>query len=224
MSSDEQHATGGGDALEIWLASAMDSPFDAATLTADDDARYRRLRSPRQRKEFELSRSLLRRFVSGNKTLSVSHSGGLAAVAACAPGIALGIDIEVHKARDVISLAQFAFDPDEADALARHPDALDRFYELWVLKEAGAKALGLQLVEALRRCVFRIDNTIVGGSLPTDEPWQASVWRARPDLSLGLVVVGVQERRMIHAFESPADMPGHWAQTVSVAGGGAIPL
>ena len=224
MSSDTRSAIQSGPALEIWLATRLDTAFDEAMLTPDEHARYRRLRSPRKRKEFELSRTLLHRLAPTTKTFSLSHSGGLAALALDRSGRAFGMDLEVHKARDVISLARFAFDPEEAAALARHPTALQLFYDLWVLKEACAKALGLNLVDALRECVFRIEDGIVGGRLPTRTEWRAYVWRARPDISLGAVVLGSEQPFSVRQIEWPMESAASWLETATAAGGGATLL
>jgi phosphopantetheinyl transferase (holo-ACP synthase) len=211
-------------ALEIWLAATSDDEFDLSILTPEEHSRYCRLRSPRKRNEFALSRTLLRRLAPTAKAVSISHSRGYAAVATSPLGTSIGIDLEVHKPRDVISLARFAFHPDEARALSQRSNALELFYELWVLKEACAKALGLQLVDALRDCVFCIEDGIVSGTLPVSAPWHAYVWRVRHDASLGAVIVGSERRLAIQQIEWPAGLPVDWLQTVTVAGGVATPL
>jgi hypothetical protein len=211
-------------ALRIWLASELDAPFDPAILTSAEFARYRRLRSPRKRKEFELSRTLLHRLAPPTTPISLSHSAGLVALAIGEPALAIGIDIEVHKSRDVISLARFAFGPEEVEGLAHQPNAVQLFYDLWVLKEACAKALGLPLVDALRTCVFTIENRIIGGVLPTAKPWHAHIWHPRPNLSLGAVVVGSREPVTVHQAEWPSGMPASWPATAAVAGGDATRL
>jgi phosphopantetheinyl transferase len=224
MSSDTRSAIQSGPALEIWLATRLDTAFNVAMLTQDEQSRYRRLRSLRKRKEYELSRTLLRRLGPTTKAFSLSHSGGLVAVALDRSGRAFGIDLELHKDRDVISLARFAFHAEEAAALAQHPNALQLFYDLWVLKEACAKALGLNLVDALRECVFRIEDGIVGGRLPTRAAWRAYVWRARPDLSLGAVVLGSEQPFSVRHIEWPQESAASWLETATAAGGGATRL
>jgi phosphopantetheinyl transferase len=223
MSSDEQGRRGPTSALAVWLATQTSSRFDPAVLTPDEHLRYRRLRSSRKRKEFELSRALLHSLGPSTGIRSVSHSGGYAAVAT-SRARALGIDIESHRPRDVISLAQFAFHPDEATALAKHPKALECFYSLWVLKEACAKALRLELLDALRTCVFTIEDEISAGALPTRQPWQAYVWRVRPEMSLGVVVLGAKQPLQVEQLEWPQASAGAWLQTVSLAGGVATAL
>jgi hypothetical protein len=213
----------GEDALSVWLATESAAGFDPQLLTPAELMRYRRIRSPLKRTEFEISRTLLYSLRLDTPIRSLSHSGGMVAVGACPCATALGIDIELHKPRDVVSLAQFAFDPAEAQAVAVHTKPSDLFYSLWVLKEASAKALGLELTRALRQCVFRIEDAIVAGNLPTRAPWRAFVWHARPDASLGAVVVGAPNIK-INTIEWPSGSPAIWRRIVSLAGGDANAL
>jgi 4'-phosphopantetheinyl transferase superfamily len=222
MSSDERRVLSLEPTLEIWFATRMDEPFELGTLRSEEQARYCSLRSPRKRKEFELSRALLQRF-GLTKSVSISHSGGCAALARCTEGLVVGLDMEVHKPRDVLSLARFAFHADELAALSRHARPLDLFYELWVLKEACAKALKLQLIDALQQCVFRFENNAVIGTLPTSLPWRAFVWRVREDVSLGAVVLGAERPPLVRQTEWPAAASASWPQTVVAVGDGAIP-
>ncbi len=218
-----EHVSGpsiGDDALTVWLATKSASGFDPQLLTPAELTRYRRIRSPLKRTEFEISRTLLYSLRLDTPIRSLSHSGGMVAFGACPAASALGIDIEVHKPRDVISLAQFAFDPAEAEAVAAHTNAMELFYSLWVLKEASAKALRLDLTHALRHCVFHIEDGIVAGNLPTNLPWRAFVWRARPNAALGAVVIGAQ-KIAINTTEWPSGSPAAWRRIVSLAGDGA---
>lgn len=209
--------------LQIWLAAELDAAFDPAILSAAESERYRHLRSPRKRKEFELSRTLFHQLAPTHRSTSLSHSGGLVALAISEPTFAIGVDIETHKPRDVISLARFAFGRDEAEALAELPNASESFYALWVLKEACAKALSLPLVEALKTCVFRIEDRIISGVLPTAHCWRAYVWHPRPDVSLGAVAIGAREPITVQLSEWPASS-GSWPVAATVAAGAATLL
>jgi len=102
------------------------------------------------------------------------------------------VDLEATRPRDVRRLARFAFSPAEAEALAALDDAgaAERFYLLWTLKEACAKALGLPLLAALRDCRFMPDGGRWAGSLPCDQAWAAAAWRPRPALVLSVVAFG----------------------------------
>lgn len=72
---------------------------------------------------------------------SLSHSGSWVACAV-SPDTALGLDIEViDPARDLIALAEQAFDPDEFARFGQldSDDQLRAFYLLWSTKEAKFK-------------------------------------------------------------------------------------
>jgi 4'-phosphopantetheinyl transferase len=85
--------------------------------------------------------------------VSLSHSGGLAAVAvARGPGACVGVDVElVRPRRDVVGVAARFFHPDEAATLAGAPAAARTamFFELWTRKESLAKATGRDLFSVL---------------------------------------------------------------------------
>lgn len=73
--------------------------------------------------------------------LSISHSGPLVAVAVCADS-ALGLDIEsIDPERDVLAIAEHAFDSARAAALAALPEAgrPRAFYRMWSEHEARIK-------------------------------------------------------------------------------------
>ena len=103
----------------------------------------------------------------GGPAVSISHSGDVVACALLDSG-ELGIDIEFPgRARDVSGIAERYFAPAEADWLATQP--ADRFYMLWVLKEAWLKATGAGIAGGLDklRCTVtppRID--LLTGSTP----------------------------------------------------------
>lgn len=72
--------------------------------------------------------------------VSIAHSGNLVVCAATDLGD-IGIDIEAPgRRRNVKEIASNYFADDEATWLATQPE--DRFYMLWVLKEAWLKATG----------------------------------------------------------------------------------
>ena len=98
----------------------------------------------------------------GGPQLSIAHSGGfvVCALAATAP---IGIDVELPVERRTIDgIAERYFSAEENRWIGSRPE---RFYMLWVLKEAHLKALGVGLAGGLSalRCVIeppRIEATV----------------------------------------------------------------
>jgi phosphopantetheinyl transferase len=212
------------ESLDIWLTSAAaPAHFDSDKLSCVEQARFEQIRSRRRRKAFELSRGLLQALPPPDRPQSLSHSGSFAAVARCPVGLSVGVDVEAHGVRDVISLSRFAFHEAEADAIAAAKDSLALFYALWVLKEAAAKALNLQLIQALKQCVFMPEPAQWQGTLPTDQPWRAHLWRPRAALSLAAVIIGRAEVLRTRTIEVPANDVA-WAEIVTLAGAGASAL
>ena len=154
---------------------------------------------------------------------SLSHSGGCAAIAIAPAGCVAGIDIEVGVPRDVRSIAQFAFAPDETRELRSlaEPEAITRFYILWTLKEAFAKALGMPLLAALRGCSFTSDGGGWTARVPATAPWRAVVFVPRPALTLAAVIIGPQNRLGSDwtCGEWPENMAGSWRCLATLAGG-----
>jgi phosphopantetheinyl transferase len=79
-------------------------------------------------------------------TISMSHSGSWVAYAATFDGD-VGIDIELVKpSRNYLGIAEHAFGPSERAAVSRFGPA--RFYAIWTLREAIAKATAAGLEKA----------------------------------------------------------------------------
>jgi hypothetical protein len=132
---------------------------------------------------------------------ALSHSGSWVA---CGKGDSLGagVDLEWLRPRAVLRLARFSYSADEAAWLAGLPLArrVGAFHELWVLKEAAAKALRLPLFTALAQCRFRLpegeapgeqsgplSGQLAGqlsGELPGGVPWRAWLYAPRESLRL----------------------------------------
>lgn len=110
--------------------------------------------------------------------------------------------------RDVHGIAQFAFAHDELLELQSLavPEATDRFYVLWTLKEAFAKALGIPLVTALRSCSFTHDDGRWTARIPAAASWRAIVFKPRPALTLATAIVG--PRRTTGGGWSCVEYPG----------------
>jgi phosphopantetheinyl transferase len=185
--------------VTVWLAGAAARPrFDAEAQTPADRERWRQIANLRRREEWEVSRALLSHVRTGlgvaapDTPLSLSHSGGFAAVAASRAALRVGVDLECERERDVERLARFAFSaPECAQLEALPPDArVARFYFLWTLKEAFAKALALPLMASLARCTFVTDeNGEWRGSVPTTDAWMARVLRPMPMMVLSVAAL-----------------------------------
>jgi len=106
----------------------------------------------------------------GGPAISIAHSGELVACAATDQG-QIGVDIEMPgRRRNVNGIANRYYAADEVEWLAMQPE--DRFYMLWVLKEAWLKAKGTGIAGGLSRlCCFvtppDIDACISDDSAPT---------------------------------------------------------
>jgi hypothetical protein len=83
------------------------------------------------------------------------------------------------------------------------------FYTLWTLKEAFAKALQLDLVDALRRCIFWMDGSEWRGLVPTDAPWSAAVFQPRPDIFIAAAWIG-DETAPLERWEWPPQQRADW--------------
>jgi 4'-phosphopantetheinyl transferase len=73
--------------------------------------------------------------------LSVTHSGGLVAVAV-SDAQAVGVDVEQVRAVDVDALAPSVLTPQERAAVSADADPAVAFLRAWTRKEAVAKAIG----------------------------------------------------------------------------------
>lgn len=99
--------------------------------------------------------------------VSITHSGNLVACAVTESG-EIGIDLEVPgRRRNTVDIVRSYFSGEEACWLETQPE--DRFYMLWVLKEACLKAFGRGLDELNRlRCTVlppRIDASLTDDAL-----------------------------------------------------------
>lgn len=101
--------------------------------------------------------------------VSIAHSGDLVLCALTDQGD-IGVDIEqVRHRKNLSAISSRYFAPDEAKWLMTQPD--DRFYMLWVLKEAWLKATGTGIAGGLDRlrCIVTppdIDAQIGDAAVP----------------------------------------------------------
>lgn len=161
--------------LTLWFSKVDEATIAAEQAVLDclspsEEQRLRRIRPANKRREYLLSRSLMRHALSetfgGSPRqwclheqqhaspraqqlpdgihLSLSHSGGYIcfAVASCP----VGVDIEIVRTdRDYLSSASFFMDEEErAQLLAAEDSQVDFFYRSWSAKEAWYKALAPQ--------------------------------------------------------------------------------
>jgi 4'-phosphopantetheinyl transferase len=106
---------------------------------------------------------------------NLSHTRGLAAVAACA-GADVGVDVEGTIRRHGLGVAEYHFAPAEVDALRRLQPAprQEAFLQLWTLKEAWSKATGRGLTSRLDAAVFVLEPFSVDLSAAGED---ASAWQ-----------------------------------------------
>lgn len=220
--------------FQLWFATPQGlRDFDPAILTGSDRLRFDSMRNPRRREEFALSRALLAHAaVPAASSLSLSHSGDHAALASGPARCAVGVDLEQHRARDVASIAQFAFSEGESSALLAlaSPQRERLFYLLWVMKEALAKALQLPLLEALRTCAFSQQGGSWSASVPTQRCWSILAFEPRPKMSMAIASVAHEGENLaridlgfgIETREWPPIPPGRrheagWARMAAIA-------
>lgn len=214
----------GSPGAQLWLGlPAARNYFDPSVLSAEDHARFLTQRGARRRADFEVSRALLAFADAGTAAHSLSHSAEHAALLVAPIGCRTGVDLEINRPRDVVRLARFGFHEREALAVEAAPaEARARlFYTLWTLKESFAKALQLDLVDALRQCVFWNEGGQWRGQVPTRAAWSAVVFQPRPHLFLAAACIAEQGLLPIQAWEWPPKQRGDWPR-VAAAGAEAV--
>lgn len=121
---------------------------------------------------------------------NLSHSGHWALLG-LAQGMELGVDIEqVRDTRDLLGIANNYYHPDELTQLRQRQgdDQIHFFYQLWTLKEALLKAMGVGISAGLENLNFTIGDDISVQLSPAlnqatgSGPWQFHQWRL-PDTS-----------------------------------------
>jgi len=203
-------------------------------LSSDEHARYERLRLDGDRREFAAAHALLRttlsefdgisprdwRFDAGSHgkpalapgmsalplSFNLSHARGLVACAV-ALDADVGLDVElVTRATDWRAIASRYFSPAEVAQIDGVADAgrATRFFELWTLKEAFAKALGVGLSQSLDASSFDLaDASAIACTLPfavDSAQWHFALYTPARDHRLAVAVSDGSVRRWrIHA-------------------------
>ena len=130
---------------------------------------------------------------------NLSHTRGLVAcvVVAGAPGgtIDVGLDVEcVTRSTDWRGIASRYFSVAEIAQIDRVAEGAraTRFFELWTLKEAFAKALGLGLSQALDATTFELERTgAIACTLPPEAvpaAWHFALYTPTPTHRLAVAV------------------------------------
>jgi 4'-phosphopantetheinyl transferase len=177
-----------------------------ALLSDDERARCRRFRFADAARDYAAAHALLRvmlsrgtdrpprswrfdrtaagkPFIAGvdaeRASFSLTHTRGMV-VCAVAAGATVGVDVErVDRTVDVSAISARYFANAEAVALAHVDERLRRarFFDLWTLKEASVKALGLTLAPWLKAFVFQIDEGPAGREIRFTAPPETDVAR-----------------------------------------------
>lgn len=214
---------------ETWLASPQAAAnFDPLRLVGRDREEWATLQTARRRRDWASSRALLSvARVADDQRSSLSHSHGYAALALAPRAVTVGVDVEWLAPREFRGMASVAYSATECALLASLDDPRDlraTFYELWTLKEAFAKALGLPLVDALRQCRFVDAGLARRADVPTTRHWRATVFAPRPQLRLTVALIADAPRDLDTAmatFEWPQPRSSGWTVIRSLAGGGS---
>jgi hypothetical protein len=210
---------------EVWLATPDAAQrLDPATLDDADSAAWAAIHTSRRRQDWASSRALRGAVrVTGQQASSRSHSHGFAALALAPASVTVGVDLEWLAPRDFLALADIAYSADECGHLASLEDPSDlgsAFYELWTLKEAFAKALQLQLADALRLCRFIDCSGARRAEIPTTQSWRATVFAPRPQLRLAVVRLHESPTpicELVNTMEWPLPRAREWPIVLDLA-------
>lgn len=149
------------------------SPYWVSQLNSLECHRYASMKNPRKQKQMLLSRALIAKALmqfdcaltlnNGYKiinfsrltlekssqtfSISITHSGDMAAVILSDQLLKLGIDIELIKKRNLTELTQEICTEQELILINERNNIEADFYQLWTVKEALAKASQCSLTD-----------------------------------------------------------------------------
>jgi|GEM_PF-2869320 len=210
-----------GMSVRVWLAPLddVDPTPGLGSLSAGELERAERMASERGRRRFLVRRWMRRSVLSGagdGVWWSASSSGGMAALAVSPWRV--GLDVEQRRERrGWQGIARRRYTDDERRAVG---DSAGRFLELWTLKEAYLKALGVGLAGGL-------DALDCTGLSRSDGDWMESAahpgWRfrrlqPRPGFVGALAVEGPPERIELHRWAPDTATRADGAATAAGAG------
>lgn len=124
---------------------------------------------------------------------NISHCHNQVALAVCSQKI--GIDIERNNnKRNIMAIAKNYYADSELKALQALPPSQQAklFYQLWVLKEAIAKATGKGLGASLNNIELEITNTGIKQIKPNLEPLQLLCQQLNNNIWMGVSVITKQ--------------------------------
>ena len=202
-----------------------------AVLSDEERARRARFHAQRDRDGYAMAHALLRttlstfgdrppgdwRFTEGvhgkpaladaaaRLSFNLSHARGLVACAVTIDAD-VGIDVEaVTRATDWRAVASRHFSAAELSEIDREDPASQaiRFFEIWTLKEAFIKALGVGLSRPLTAMTFSVQGAGTIGFLPPPgveaDAWQFALHAPAAGHRLALAISdGTRRRRRIH--------------------------
>ena len=173
-----------------------------------DDEKNREFGSDQRRQQFLCGRSLLRLMLQDRTgaaaashqltttddgkpvcvdgpAVSITHTNDRVACSIVSDG-EIGIDMEVVDAgRDMDGVAKKFFSDEESEWLDTQPE--NRFYMLWVLKEAYIKALGRSIFSGLNRLRCKVCPPVIDAMRNDDDIRELYLYKAR-DSFLALAV------------------------------------
>jgi 4'-phosphopantetheinyl transferase len=195
------------DALDATALAAA-----VSVLSDEERARYHRFRFSRDGRDYAAAHALLRATLSrgndrapadwrfdrtangkpfligpgeGRISFSLSHATGMVACVA-SEDADVGVDVErIDRNVDVVGVAGRFFSQAEAAqfALLDANRQRDRFFDLWTLKEAFAKALGVGVAESLTSVTFTVggdDKIRLDASHVETDLWQFGLFAPGP--------------------------------------------
>jgi phosphopantetheinyl transferase len=210
------------ESVQVWLATPDAAQhFDPTQLTDDERDRMARLRRAARRGEFEVSRALrahARGRVPHPFSESMTHSGGYAALALVHPAaVRVGVDLELHRPRDMLAAANAVFTKSEMRALegAADPGREQLFYAMWTVKEALAKVLQLPLMDALQSCEVLVDGNEWQIRAPAPAASYVVLYQPRADLTLAVAWIGA--KLPIETWSWPPQRPTAWPLIAAIS-------
>ncbi len=139
---------------------------------------------------------------------NLSHSGHWALLA-LANEMELGVDIEqIKDSRDLLGIAESYYHLDEFAQLKQQPadEQTPYFYQLWTLKEALLKALGVGISAGLENLNFTLGEKISVSLSPAlqqhavTDKWQFHQWQL-PDTNYCALAAASTELPTTHWFD-----------------------